>query len=320
MKWLFVIAALFSASVQPAAANVTGEDVQTWLQRMVGALHALDYEGTFVYLHNNHLETIRVTHTVDDSGERERLISLNGAAREVVRDDASVTCVSPDTRSVSVGRRMLQGFHAIFSMDVGRLSDYYDFRFLGDARVAGRGARVVAIIPRDGFRYGYRIYLDKGNFLSLKSDMMNEDGDLISQVMFTSLETGSQIKGMGESSLEGKEDYRWVTQRPMHPLPDGQRVSWAFRELPAGFEIGLYAHSSVNARQFEMDHIVLSDGLASVSVYVEPEGKEPGLRGAARMGAISAFGRTLDGYQVTVVGEVPAAMVERVAKAIHPVP
>jgi sigma-E factor negative regulatory protein RseB len=320
MRWVFISAALFSAGVQSAAAGVTGEDVQTWLQRMSRAVHSLNYEGTFVYLHDNHLEAIQVTHRVDESGERERLISLNGAAREVVRDNASVTCVAPDTRSVSVGRRMAQGFRAIFSMDVAHLSDYYGFRFLGDNRVAGRAARVVAIIPRDGFRYGYRIYLDKSDFLPLKSDMLNEQGEMISQVMFTALEIGSQAAGVDEPSLEGKEDYRWVNQRPMYSTHDGQRVGWEFSGLPAGFQIGLYAHSSVDSRQPDIDHIVLSDGLASVSVYVEPVGKEPGLRGVTRMGAISAYGRELDGFQVTVVGEVPTAMVEAVAGAIRSAP
>ncbi|HHH38736.1 MAG TPA: transcriptional regulator [Sedimenticola sp.] len=310
---------LLVVSLPVLAERADTATVQGWLQRMVQAVHRLNYDGTFVYLHDNHLETIRVIHRAGPSGERERLISLNGAAREVVRDDASVTCIAPDTRSITVGRRVTTAFRAIFSMDAEKLSSYYDFQSLGETRIAGRPAKVVAIVPRDGYRYGYRLYLDQKTYLPLKSDMIDEKGNLVSQVMFTSLEIRQETTaGLDEPSLEGKEDYHWVNQRSMYPMPGGGEEGWRFEGLPAGYRVGLYAHSSENRKQPDMDHIVLSDGLASVSVYVEPAGSGPGLQGAARMGAISAYGRQLDGFQVTVVGEVPMAMVERVAAAIRP--
>ena len=305
---------ILALALQPAAAKTSQQDVRDWLERMIQAVRSLSYEGTFVYLHDNHLESMHLKHLANESGEWERLVSLNGAAREVVRDSASVTCVAPDSKSVSIGGAL----RAVFTMDLGLLSTYYDFRLLGSSRVAGRDAKVVAIIPSDSLRYGYRIYLDQKDFLPLKTDMLNSDGEAVSQVMFTSLDVKKDFATQAESILDGKEDYAWVNHRPMRQMEKAQQGRWLFQDLPAGFGIRLHTRRSGAPGQSKSDHFVLSDGLASLSVYIEKSAGEVGLRGGSQMGAINAFGRELGGHQVTVVGEVPAITVEKVAAAIRP--
>jgi sigma-E factor negative regulatory protein RseB len=261
---------------------------------------------------------MQIVHTVDNGGEKERLVSLNGVPREVFRDNASVTCIAPDAKSVSIGNRVSgNGLRAVFSVDISQLSDYYNFHLLGEQRVAGRSTRVVAIIPTDAYRYGYRLYLDTEHALPLKTDMLNVSGVSISQLMFTQLQVHTSSREIAEISLDGKEDYQWVQQKPRRAISDAQLSGWSFRDLPKGFDVTLHSKRKTKNQAGEIDHFVLSDGLASLSVYVEAAA-EVGLRGSSTMGTVNAFGNEVAGYQVTAVGEVPALTVERIAKSLQP--
>ncbi|MES9900103.1 MAG: MucB/RseB C-terminal domain-containing protein [Sedimenticola sp.] len=314
---LLLLLGVFATSFQ-ALGETDKEGVKVWLEKMVNAVHTLSYEGTFVYLHDNHLESMRIVHSANSKGESERLVSLNGVAREVVRDNASVTCIAPDSRSVSIGSRVLgQGFRAVLSVDAGQLDEHYSFFNLGEARVADRAVAVVAIVPKDHYRYGYRIYLDKQHGLPLKTDMLNANGDAISQIMFTQLQVDTNVEALTEPSIAGKEDYQWVQQKPLRQMPGGGDKGWQFNDLPAGFAVTLHARKSAGKSEVGMDHFVISDGLASLSLYVEKAGTDAGLHGSSNMGAINAFGNRFQEFQVTVIGEVPALTVEQVAKALH---
>ncbi|PLX62991.1 MucB/RseB C-terminal domain-containing protein [Sedimenticola selenatireducens] len=314
---IFLNAALLITVSLNATADTAQDDVRIWLQRMVNAVHSLNYDGTFVFLHNAQLESMQIVHTVDNGGERERLTSLNGVAREVFRDNASVTCIAPDIKSVSIGNRVSgRGFRAVFSVDINQLSDYYNFHMLGEERVAGRQAKVVAIIPQDAYRYGYRLYLDTEHALPLKTDMLNVSGVSISQLMFTQLQVHSSSREIAEISLDGKEYYQWVQQKPMRTISDRQFSGWSFSDLPKGFDVTLHSKRKAGKQARGIDHFVLSDGLASLSVYVEDD-DDVGLQGNSTMCTVNAYGNTISGYQVTAVGEVPAMTVERIAKSLR---
>jgi sigma-E factor negative regulatory protein RseB len=311
-----VLSLLLIAVTNNCFASNGDAEVKAWLQRMVNAVHSLSYEGTFVFLHNGQLESMRIVHTADQTGEKERLISLNGVAREVYRDNASVTCIAPDVKSVSIGKRVTgEGFRAVFSVDISQLSDLYDFHLLGEERVAGRPVRVVAIMPRDGYRYGYRVYLDIDNALPLKTDMLTLSGESVSQLMFTQLQVHSSSRDIAEISLEGKEHYDWVQQKPRKAVNASTTSLWSFSDLPQGYAITLHSKRKADQHDGSIDHFVVSDGLASLSVYIE-KALDDGLLGGSAMGTINAYGSEISGFNVTAVGEVPALTVEQIARSI----
>ncbi|OOZ37369.1 hypothetical protein BOW51_02640 [Solemya velesiana gill symbiont] len=318
LKNMRFIVLLASAVLLLPQQLLADEDVHHMLKKMVQAVHGLSYEGTFVYLHGNQLESMWVVHTLKEDGERERLISLNGAAREVVRDNASVTCIAPDARSVSVGKRILgRSFRAVFSIDTSQLGAIYDFKVLGHDRVAGRPTKVVAILPKDQYRYGYRIYLDHEHSLPLKTDMLDSSGEAISQVMFTHMNVDPHIDDRAESTLEGKELYRWGQRNSTQTRRPVEKSNWVFKNLPSGYSLSIHTQRPSGKESRGVDHFVLSDGLASLSVYIEQQGEQSGLNGSSQMGAVNAYGSLFQGHQVTAVGEVPVATVKRVATALQ---
>jgi sigma-E factor negative regulatory protein RseB len=301
-------------SLQAAEASMETE-VRDLLARMVQALRTLDYRGTFVYVHGNQLEALEITHVVKDGQELERLVSLNGAAREVHRDHQAVTCVMPDARAVSIDERA-QGSRLWppLDTDLARLDGQYLLHPLGEFRVAGRGARVIGIIPKDKFRYGYRFYVDRETSLPLKTDLMNENGRPVEQIMFTSLElspTGS-VAGADPSNLDGFVELRRHAAEAQAP---DRPKRWEFVGLPVGYTLHMH-NRRVDDSGTRVDHFVLSDGLASVSVYVEAPPAE-GLRGGAHVGAINAWGDLVQRHQVTAVGEVPEGTVRKIVESLR---
>lgn len=311
------LAALLLAATAPVTA---AETARQWLDEMSSALQTLDYDGTFVYLHDGKLEAMRIIHQVDAGGERERLVSLTGSAREVLRDDKAVTCIMPDNRSVTVGQSRPRPPFPVVPRDLGSVSHHYLLEDLGDDRMAGHMTRVIAITPQDNYRYGYRFWIDKDTRMLLKSDLTGADSEPIEQVMFTRLGIGADISAAElEPSLTG-EGYVWQRQEDVRqdPVVDPGKPAWRVARLPAGFELTHFQHKRMREHGAAAEHMVYSDGLATVSVYVERLAA-PGdaFNGLSTMGAVNAYGLQLDDYQVTVVGEVPPVTVEMIARSVE---
>ena len=323
MKWLLLASVVLAGPVSLQAAFATGDLVpnsaREWLDSMSSALQTLNYDGTFVYLHDGKLEAMRIVHQAGAGGEKERLMSLTGSAREVLRDDKVVTCIMPDNKSVMVGQsRPRQPFPDV-PENLDSLSPYYQLRDVGEDRIAGLMTRVIAVTPRDKYRYGYRFWIDITNFMLLKFELSDVDGTAIEQVMFTGLEMGGRISTATlEPSLTG-EGYNWFRQEGggENPAVSPVQPDWSVTRLPAGFKMTDFQRRLVRQGGEHAEHMVFSDGLATVSVYVEKVmANETAYSGLSNMGAMNAYGAVLDDYQVTVVGEVPAATVQSVARSV----
>jgi sigma-E factor negative regulatory protein RseB len=283
---------------------------------MFRSLQSLDYDGTFVYYHDGKLEAMRILHQASAGGEKERLMSLTGSAREVLRDDKVVTCIMPDNKSVMVGQSRPRQPFPVVPEDLESLSPYYTLQDAGEDRIAGLMARVIDIRPRDEYRYGYRFWIDTKNYMLLKYELSDVDGKAIEQVMFTGLRVGERIPAAAlEPSLTG-EGYKWYRQEGggENPAVTAAQPEWTVKQLPAGFRMTDYQRKRVRQGGEHAEHMVFSDGLATVSVYVEKlVADSKAFTGLSNMGAMNAFGTVHDDHQITVVGEVPAATVQSMA-------
>jgi sigma-E factor negative regulatory protein RseB len=301
-NWIGFLLFLVCSQSISAAEELSPRD---WLERMMDAVQKLNYQGTFVYLHDNQLEIMKIAHAVNGDKVRESLMSLNGAPREVIRDEESVTCVLPNSNEVSVDKRSpSKKFLNILPQDLAQLEDHYSFRMSGKNRIANRQAQVVMIMPNDQLRYGYRLYLDEESGLPLKSDLMNEHGKAVEQTMFTDLEIGvAEISDLYQR--ESLYTYRLKNNEASSPSKEADS-RWDFLKLPAGFKLSMQHQLHDPMLSAPIDQYVFSDGLGSLSVFIEAETRHEAFSGVSRLGAINAWGGQVAGYQVTAVGEVPA--------------
>ena len=308
-----------SLSLTVNAEQIDSDTVREWLGRVTAAGKNLNYEGTFVYRHGNEMEAVKVIHKADDKGEHERMISLTGSAREIIRNNKVVTCILPDSKSVVVdnktpGTQQLPSFPS----ELGQLDAYYDFSFEGYERVASREARRVVIKPHDRFRYGYRLWIDDAFELLLRSELLDPDGNAVEQIMFTDIKLYESLDSdLLKPNVSGRE-FTWVTDDETdHDEPMPVDPNWQVKNKPKGFMLAHHNMHKLPETNRPVEHLVYTDGLAWVSVYIEQIAKDSdSLQGATSMGAVNAYGRVMGGYHVTAVGEVPATTVELLSSSV----
>ena len=308
--------------VQPivAMADATPDDAHAWLDKMAQAVQRLNYDGTFIYWHDEQLETVRIVHESDPQGERERLVSLTGAAREIIQNGEELTCYLPDQKSVMVSKSHPRKPYPLnFPKDTSRLAKNYQITLSHNERMAGHDARIVTIMPHDGYRYGYRLWLETETGMPLKSDLLDEHGTAVEQVMFTNIEFLKQVPpALLQSTLSGS-GYAWhnaVDAAGETLLSD--KSAWRVTRLPDGFMLTHHSRHPMPDSKVQTEHLVFSDALASLSVYIDQAGDDKRmLNGLSHMGAVNAYGAIVSGYHVTVVGDVPRATVQMVGESLR---
>ncbi len=293
-------------------------DAQQLINQMSRAAHELNYDGIFVYNRGTRMDTMRLIHRSDKDGEHERLVSMSGNAREIIRDDQGVTCFFPENQEVLVEKtKPRKFFSGQLPEPIETISAFYNFVVAAEGRVAGREAWVVNVVPKDPYRYGYQLWIDKRSKLLLKSILKTQIGVTIEQLMFTQLELLDSIPDESlESELSGN-NYTWHEHEYDDVSTDQIKSEWMVNWMPNGFSMSEHEQQMIGSKKMPMNHMIYSDGLAMVSVFIEKLDHQPGfIPGPSQMGGVNTFSFFTDGYQVTVVGEVPKTTVQQMAVSV----
>ncbi len=302
-----------------SSASAAEDDARAWLERMDRALATRNYDGTFFHLRNGKVETLRIIHRVENGRVAERLVSLD-SGREIVRDDKELTCYLPDQQRILVeprqDERPLLGTLPDFDAAV---TEHYRLEKLPAARLLGRDTQVIAVNPNDAYRFGYRLWIDDETALPLKTQLCDERGNVVEQVLFANITLPESIPRAAVKPQVDVRGLQWVKQ----PAPSQASASvaklWRAGKVPPGFRLTATNTQMMDGSKSPVAHLVYSDGLASVSVFIETgAGDRDQLNGLARVGSAFAFSTTVRGHQVTAVGEVPAQTVQLIAHSTKP--
>ncbi len=292
----------------------TSSEARAWLERMVEAMQQMTYQGTFVYVRGGDVETMRITHLVDETGVRERLVSVSGPHREVVRDGSGVRCILEDPASVMEEQVLASTYFPELPLSVIDNQDSgYRLETGGLARIAGHSARRVSISPADSFRYGYDFWLEQETGLLLKWVLLDSKRKALAKLMFTDFSIGQEVKLDEIESGSNEQDFvKMNTMRPEKALAVKSPPRWQPAKLPPGFRLA--AHNRKPGTEEVYEHMVYSDGLTAVSVYVEEKDKGVAVKpGVSRLGTNYAFVRNQGALRITVIGEVPVVTVKSIA-------
>jgi sigma-E factor negative regulatory protein RseB len=301
-----------------AALPAFAESGQEWLARMGAALNNSSYVGEFISESAERTERLAITHRVRDGVVSERLVSLEGAGRELVRENDEVVVYLPDQKLAIIERRSgrsdLLGALPQFE---GRMASWYKVDWVGRETLDDFGpTAVVAVRPLDGFRFGYRLWIDLDTHMPVRSDLSDGSGRVIERLRFTRLRFDDNIPDSAFEPALDRRKLRWVRQSPQS---DDVAPAWRAAQVPPGFRLSMSGLQSVAGSGGPVNHLVYSDGLASVSVFVQqPEKGKARPQGTTRSGVASAFTTNIDGHQVTAVGEVPPRTLKVIATSIRP--
>jgi len=296
---------LFGLLVVVSTARSSDFTPHELLDRMNEAVRKLDYEGRFVVQSAERLDALYIVHRVSQGTEKERVVWLTGEPREIIRSDEAVACLLADRKGqIKVGLSPNGGsFSPLRGVSGSQLDASYQMELLEPGRVAGRDSYQILIRPHDDLRYGYRLFVDQATFLPLRSVMFDETQEVVSQVMFIELQIGGTVPPI-EHDISAMQIARVDPQDNlmMQRLAPAQ---WTYPNPPPGFRLDVHRRKPVRGSSGQREHFVFSDGLARVSVYVQPAGKDGGLSGVSSLGPANAVGRLIGSHEVIAVGEVP---------------
>lgn len=293
------------------------QDGLSWLGRVIDAAHKLNYSGTFSYRNGAIEETSRITHLVEAGRELERLEVLDGSPREVIRNNDEVRCYLPESHTLIIEKRGQRlSFPALLPASLSGIVEYYFVRKGPRGRVAEHESQIIFLEPKDGLRYGQQLWIDANSGLLLKVALLNEHNQAIETFAFTQLQIGGNIDREAlKSRFAGQSgDWRvhyvhsWETR-----TDDG---TWQFNMQLPGFRKQAGMKRQARAAGMESFHVVFSDGLAAISVFIEALPETPEL-GMVSMGAINVYRRAVGAHLLVVMGEVPQATLKKLGDGIE---
>ncbi|NJA06809.1 MucB/RseB C-terminal domain-containing protein [Methylomonas sp. UP202] len=306
---------LFWVVCQTVRADDVAGGALKWLENMSLAMKTLSFQGTIIFMKNGQLDTMKYHHLVENGVEQERLTSLNSPMREVVRKSNEVTCIFKETQQKIVNHHPLDSSFIInMPRNTAGLEKNYQLGLEGQEAVAMLPTQIVTIQPKDDLRYIRKIWIDTQFYLPLKVEVYNLDGTTLEQVVFTDLSrdgvgTAAPAAATGDDSRFHTKHIHTSQAEPLEQAP------FELKQWPPGFEPVFFIRNSIEKSGKAVDHLLISDGFATVSVYREAK-EAQGIEGLHTLGSVNSVSRILGEQQITVLGEVPAKTVEMIAAGI----
>ena len=312
--WVFWL----TASSATVLAQQSMADGTQWLLRVQQAAQKLNYSGTFVYMqYGGQPQTSRITHVSDGANERERLEILDGSPIVVVRTNDRLTSYAPDTKTILIEKRSTKaGFPALLTDQVAGIAEQYDTRKADIQRVAGMECQILTLNAKDNLRFSHKLWAEVNSGLLLKAQTINEKGEVVEQIAFTQVDIGGPAEKYHSrlSKRDGGRD--WRTATPVVTQARFADAGWKIDIPVPGFRKVLELRRGFG--DVGVGQVVFSDGLASVSVFIEPlrQGAKAH-EGLTSQGSVNVFRRRIADHLVTVLGEAPPACVTRLAQAVE---
>jgi sigma-E factor negative regulatory protein RseB len=314
-RWIPALALGVACAAQAAPGS---EDSLGWLQRAVQAARTTSYAGTYVHTNGDRTSTVRVTHVSNGGDEHERIEPLDGPAYEIVRHNDEMLCYFPDAKTVRLDRRVnARYFPGILNGTPESIAASYDVKLGKVERVLGYDCRWIRLDPKDSMRYAQRLCSEVGSGLVLRAKTLNDALQVIEQYTFTDLKLGSHVARSDVKSIFEARVKRWITDAQPREEAKSVETGWAVPNTPAGFRKVTELRRTLPGRSQPVSQIIFSDGLASLSVFVEANSAPSRTEEASSEdGTTAFFVRPMGEFLVSVLGEVPLATAQQVARGV----
>lgn len=317
VAWAALPVAALCAAL-PAAADPGGVDPLSWLQRAAASARQATYSGTVMHVQGERTATSRITHVFIAGSEHERIESLDGPRREIVRRDDQLQCFFPDAKTIRYDRRVTARFFpSLVGGPVEAIAENYRLALGSVDRVIGQRCQWIHLDPKDALRYAQRLCAEIGSGLLLRAKTLGARQQVLEQYAFTDLRVGREVSRGEVKSTFLPQSKGWRRDGQPAPEPKTGATGWVVAAPPAGFRLVGEMQRMLPNREQPVTQLVLSDGLATMSVFVEPMSDPPRTAEATNEdGALSVFVRPMGEHLVTVLGEVPPAAAQQVGRSV----
>jgi len=318
MKHFIAVCMLITASLGAQAAS--DDDMWQVLQKAAVAARALSYQGIFVCQSGKQSKSVQITHMFTDKGEFSRNVLLDGTPRQLLSQGNDLVIYNQKNEKVVIEKRHGQNmFPAVLPTNLDSIRANYALHSGESERIADRQAQIYLLESKDGLRYSYKLWVDSEYGLLLKSVLLNSHNEVIESIAFNQIGL-IHVAGLDwfRPKIDSKKNY--VMEDEVTTSADtGVANAWSIKELPAGYRKVDQMIRMVHGKTLPVTHVVFSDGMAYVSLFIEPanlKSKASTKATQAVVGNTSYYMNVTDGYQVTVVGEVPEITAAQIGNAV----
>jgi sigma-E factor negative regulatory protein RseB len=301
------------------SAQAGPSDPMAWLQRATQASRQASYEGVYVHTNGDRISTVRVTHITGQGEEHERIEPLDGPdSLEIVRRNDEMFCRFPDAKTVRLDPRVTNRFFpSIVAASAETISASYNVKLGKTERVLGYECQWIRLDPKDGMRFPQRLCSEMNSGLILRAKVLNGERQVIEQYSFTDLKLGPQASRTDLKSIFRARSRQWLSDGSPRDEAANAETGWSVTRAPAGFSKVAELKRTLPGRAQPVSQIVLTDGLASMSVFVEPNpSPSRTAEASSEDGTTTFFVRPMGDQLVTVLGEVPVATAQQVARSV----
>ena len=312
-RWLPVLAlgAACSALAGP------GTDPLEWLQRAAQAARSASYAGTYAHSNGDRASTVRITHVSVGNVEQERIEPLDGPPHEIVRRNDEMSCYFPDSKTIRLDRRVsARFFPAVLSAPPAALAESYALSLGKTENVLGFDCQWIRMEPKDAMRYSQSLCAEVNSGLVIRAKTFNAQHQVIEQYTFTELRIGPTVARNDVKSTFEARVKRWFTDSRPRDEAKGVDTGWAVNDPPAGFQKVTELHRMLPGRPAPVSQIVFSDGMANISVFVEANSPPRTAEASSEDGTTTFFVHPMGETLVSVLGEVPLATAQQVARSV----
>lgn len=295
------------------------ETAKSLLMKMSEAVHKNNFNASFAVVKGSNMEPYKWLHGINGNDELEHLSLLNGAGLEVFRINDKVTYFEPQSSPYTVLAKHISGpIPDVLFQDITVLEQAYNFTLGGKGRIAGRAAQLVKIEAKDEFKFNYWLWLDLESTLLLKAAYVNKKGEALEQLQLTHVSMTKHIAPeLVEMSKKQLPKVTAVEKEVSTGAIKNAQGNWQIGWLPDGFKLLKSDRHNLNLNNELADYYLYSDGLIEVSVFVQRPlpGKRRG--GILSSGATSIFVHNADGFDVSVVGNIPGMTAKTIAQSVQ---
>jgi sigma-E factor negative regulatory protein RseB len=311
---------VFAQPDDPLAVRHTASD---WLNRIHQAAQQENYEGVFVYQRGSFVQTSRIVHyATRNDGEFEELESLDGKPHRMLRHNDDLYTFIPERHLCIVEKRQNKdAFPSLLAASTDDVLSVYRPKLLGTDRVAGIDSNVLELDPRDAYRFAYKLWADRKTGLLLRAQTLDASGQVLEQLSFTQVSIGVPVdKAPIVNGIRNTAGWT-IVHPPVEPV-DMEAQGWQIHSPVAGFhkirELRRpMAATDPKAPPIPVDQAVFTDGLAAISVFVEPVENNTRKEGEGSSGATHVLVKRRGNFWITLLGEVPQATLQQFASAIE---
>ena len=303
-------------------ASAESRSINDWLMRMHESSRNRTYIGTYVVSSGGAISSAKVWHVCEGNQKMERVETLTGAPRSIFRHNDRVVTFMPEHKLVRHEKRESLGmFPDLLQSTDSRIADFYKLRTEGAERVAGVEADVAVLVPKDTMRFGYRVWTEQKKGLVVKLQTLDIDGKVLEQAAFSELQLDAPVKMDKLLQMMGRvEGYR--IEQPVLVKTTADAEGWLLKVPVAGFKsMSCYkrpAAQAASAGNQDPLQWIFSDGLASVSLFVEPfDRQRHDKESSMSIGATQTMTRQFGSHWVTAMGEVPMSTLRLFANSLE---